>query len=249
MNVLSPVASPSHSIASAFDPLSTTSFSESSSSVEPRTPPPAASSGAASPSGLSPPSGGAALGRKNTLKAYLANKHKLKERQSIQIVTNNSNSQTTNTTTSDAPGSPDAATSPRTASRMEQSLEDLDRQKNKIEESLAALTKEMLQYQPGHHYTTATGTTIISSPTDGVSQSLFDSEGNNASKVPADATLPGMRPLAELQQSKAALVSQLDQIIKERRTLLQSWSRDYKNLKRSGSLKQPAPENYWFSPN
>ncbi|KAF9974619.1 hypothetical protein BGZ73_001917 [Actinomortierella ambigua] len=244
MNVLSPVASPSHSIASAFDPLSSTSFSESSSSVETRSPPPAASSGAAT-SGLPAP-GGAALGRKNTLKAYLANKHKLKERQAINIVTNNGN--TTSTTTGTAePGSPDAM-SPRTASRMEQSLEELDRQKNKIEESLAALTKEMLNYQPGHHYTTATGTTIISSPTDGVSQSLFDTDGD-ASKVAPDAALPGVRPLSELQQSKAALVSQLDQIIKERRTLLQSWSRDYKNLKRSGSLKQPSPENYWFSPN
>ncbi|KAG0225495.1 hypothetical protein BGW42_004266 [Actinomortierella wolfii] len=243
MNVLSPVSSPSHSIASAFDPLNSTSFSESStsSSVETRSPPPAPSSGAATGAA---PTGGAALGRKNTLKAYLANKHKLKERQAINIVTSNN----TAGGVKDAPGSPEDAMSPRTASRMEQSLEDLDRQKNKIEEQLAAITKEMLHYQPGHHYTTATGTTIISSPTEGVAPSLFDTSADaSASKV--DSALPGVRPLAELQQSKAALVAQLDQIIKERRTLLQSWSRDYKNLKRSGSLKQPSPENYWFSPN
>ncbi|KAF9434942.1 hypothetical protein BGZ76_007161 [Entomortierella beljakovae] len=146
---------------------------------------------------------GTGLRRGNTLKAYLANKNKLKERQAINVVVDPSIIQQTideSSASDKSPHSPNNITSPVSGRRIDSDLDAIDQEKKGIEEQLFNITQQLSQ-QPDQ-------------PT--------------------------------LLEERTRLCQELDILLKKRRELLQSWARDYKNLKRSGSLAKKHEDPFWL---
>ncbi|KAF9103104.1 hypothetical protein BGX29_003780 [Mortierella sp. GBA35] len=180
---------------------------------------------------------GGGLRRKNTLKAYLANKNKLKERQAINVVVDPSVLQRDESSGSEhenesktpfSPNSPTNLMSPGGGiggKRIDTDLETLDNEKKAIEDQLAAITQQLNGKSPS--------SSAPSSPT-------------------ATAGATGGSPFeaadeAALIEKRTRLCGELDSIIKRRRELLQGWTRDYKNLKRSGSLAKRQEDLFWVT--
>ncbi|KAG0292873.1 hypothetical protein BGZ96_003573 [Linnemannia gamsii] len=182
---------------------------------------------------------GAATGglrRKNTLKAYLANKNKLKERQAINVIVDPSVLQREDSSGSEheaesktpfSPNSPTNLMSP-SGKRIDNDLEILDNEKKAIEDQLTAVTQQLSGKSPSSS-APSSPTSVLASYT-GSSGSPFEA---------ADE--------AELIEKRRRLCGELDAIIKRRRELLQSWARDYKNLKRSGSLAKRQEDVFWVT--
>ncbi|KAK3848675.1 MAG: hypothetical protein J3R72DRAFT_429493 [Linnemannia gamsii] len=179
------------------------------------------------------------LRRKNTLKAYLANKNKLKERQAINVIVDpsvlaredSSGSEHEAEKTPFSPNSPTNMMSPVGGKRIDTDLETLDDEKKAIEDQLAAVTQQLNGKSPS--------SSTPSSPT-------------GATSTTAGATATGGSPFeaadeAALIEKRTRLCAELDAIIKRRRELLQSWARDYKNLKRSGSLAKRQEDLFWVT--
>ncbi|KAF9133302.1 hypothetical protein BGW39_010119 [Mortierella sp. 14UC] len=179
------------------------------------------------------------LRRKNTLKAYLANKNKLKERQAINVIVDpsvlaredSSGSEHEAEKTPFSPISPTNLMSPVSGKRIDNDLETLDDEKKAIEDQLTALTQQLNGKSPS--------SSAPSSPT-------------GATSTTAGVTAAGASPFeakdeAALIEKRARLCAELDSIIKRRRELLQSWARDYKNLKRSGSLAKRQEDLFWVT--
>ncbi|KAG0332409.1 hypothetical protein BG000_010039, partial [Podila horticola] len=111
----------------------------------------------ASPSSTTtaPATGG--LRRNNTLKAYLANKNKIKERQAINVIVDpnvlkesDENTYKLASASSDSDASPQSPTnlmSPVSGKRIDTDLDALDKQKKTIEEQLAAITQQLNQLE------------------------------------------------------------------------------------------------------
>lgn len=195
---------------------------------------------ATSPSQDSPSTGGATgLRRNNTLKAYLANKNKLKERQAINVIVdpalleqNNEHDDLLSTPQqqrSTPPGSPfgssNAILSPVGGKRIDTDLDAIDQEKKAIEDQLALITQQLNNSQPSSPSVESTGA---------LSFSLF----------------PEMSTLNkdELTAKRTNLLQELDGLMKRRRELLQSWTRDYKSLKRSGSLANKRKDDvFWVT--
>ncbi|KAF9907320.1 hypothetical protein EC991_011142 [Linnemannia zychae] len=176
------------------------------------------------------------LRRKNTLKAYLANKNKLKERQAINVIVDpsvlaredSSGSEHEAEKTPFSPNSPTNMMSPVSGKRIDNDLEVLDAEKKAIEDQLAALTQQLNGKSPS--------SSAPSSPTGATSATA----GTGASPFEA-------KDEAALIEKRTRLCAELDSIIKRRRELLQSWARDYKNLKRSGSLAKRQEDLFWVT--
>ncbi|KAG0256757.1 hypothetical protein BG011_004334 [Mortierella polycephala] len=196
---------------------------------------------APAPTTTATPGSGSGLRRKNTLKAYLANKNKLKERQAINVIVDPTVlREESSGSEQDGPHSPEHALSPTSpdnhgvsspvsGKRIDTDLDALDEEKKKIEEQLANITQQLNQFNPP-----STPTSPINGPTATVatlSPSLF----------------PGMETKEELLGKKTKLCADLDRLLKQRRELLQSWTRDYKNLKRSGSLAKRNEDLFWVT--
>ncbi|GJJ69587.1 hypothetical protein EMPS_01934 [Entomortierella parvispora] len=180
--------------------------------------------------------GATGLRRNNTLKAYLANKNKLKERQAINVIVdpalleqNNehddlSSPQQQRSTPPGSPfGSANAIMSPVSGKRIDTDLDAIDREKKAIEDQLALITQQLNNSQPSSP--TVQSTDIFS---------LF----------------PEMSTLSkdELTTKRTNLLQELDSLMKRRRELLQSWARDYKSLKRSGSLANKKQDDlFWVT--
>ncbi|KAG0304473.1 hypothetical protein BGZ97_001479 [Linnemannia gamsii] len=195
---------------------------------------------AADPKSTADTTTGAATGglrRKNTLKAYLANKNKLKERQAINVIVDPSVLQREDSSGSEhegesktpfSPNSPTNMMSPVSGKRIDNDLETLDNEKKAIEDQLAAITQQLNGKSPS--------SSTPSSPTAGLTSNT------GASGSPFEAA-----DEAALLEKRTRLCGELDSIIKRRRELLQSWARDYKNLKRSGSLAKRQEDLFWVT--
>ena len=182
--------------------------------------------------------GATGLRRNNTLKAYLANKNKLKERQAINVIVDPSlleqndehddlsSPQQQRSTPPGSPfGSSNAIMSPVGGKRIDTDLDAIDREKKTIEDQLALITQQLNNSPPS---------SPAAESTDALSFSLF----------------PGMSTLSkdELTVKRANLLQELDVLMKRRRELLQSWARDYKSLKRSGSLANKKQDDvFWVT--
>ncbi|KAG0276947.1 hypothetical protein BGZ95_006793 [Linnemannia exigua] len=219
MDILSPLAE------SPFNTTTTATTNESSTDSAAATTTTAAATGG--------------LRRKNTLKAYLANKNKLKERQAINVIVDpsvlaredSSGSEHETEKTPFSPISPTNLMSPASGKRIDTDLETLDDEKKAIEDQLAAITQQLNGKSPS--------SSAPSSPT-------------GATSTTAGATATGGSPFeavdeAALIEKRTRLCAELDSIIKRRRELLQSWARDYKNLKRSGSLAKRQEDLFWVT--
>lgn len=179
------------------------------------------------------------LRRKNTLKAYLANKNKLKERQAINVIVDPSVLQREDSSGSEheadskTPFSPNSPTnnlmSPVSGKRIDTDLETLDDEKKAIEDQLAAITQQLNGKSPSSP----------SSPTAAGATSYITGATSGSPFEAADE--------AALIEKRTRLCAELDSIIKRRRELLQSWARDYKNLKRSGSLAKRQEDLFWVT--
>ncbi|KAG0318609.1 hypothetical protein BGZ99_005583 [Dissophora globulifera] len=181
------------------------------------------------------PAAGSGLRRGNTLKAYLANKNRLKERQAINVVvdptilnqhreeassSSDDNSSPQQQTRTAGPMSPDDLTkmlmSPVSGRRIDTELDALEKEKKSIDVQLSVITQQLSSFSDAA-----------------------------ASASPTSAHLPPLVPTAskeELITRRTRLCEQLDTLMKKRRELLESWTRDYKNLKKAGSLSQPQQE-------
>ncbi|KAG0349162.1 hypothetical protein BC939DRAFT_475693 [Gamsiella multidivaricata] len=180
-------------------------------------------------------SGSGGLRRSNTLKAYLANKNKLKERQAINVIVDPTVLQHHGESSSsdpevDGPSSPlkSVPTTPSTGAplmsplmspvsgrRIDTDLDVLDKEKKSIEEQLATITQQLNQLE--------------SSPS------------------PSPSPSPVSPSKEELVEKRTLFCSQLDALLQKRRELLQSWTRDYKSLKRSGSLAKRQDDLFWVT--
>ncbi|KAF9930240.1 hypothetical protein FBU30_000726 [Linnemannia zychae] len=213
MDILTPLAE---------SPFNTTSTATSTESK---------SADSAATTGTTTATGG--LRRQNTLKAYLANKNKLKERQAINVIVDPSVLQRDDSSGSEhegertpfSPNSPSNLMSPVSGKRIDTDLETLDQEKKAIEDQLAAITQQLNGKSPS----------APSSPTSGLTST-------GATGSPFEAANE-----AELIEKRTRLCAELDTIIKKRRELLQSWARDYKNLKRSGSLAKRQEDLFWVT--
>ncbi|KAF9390708.1 hypothetical protein CPB97_008557 [Podila verticillata] len=185
-----------------------------------------------------PATGG--LRRNNTLKAYLANKNKIKERQAINVIVDPTVLKETDETPykanrspmndssdSDAasPRSPTSMMSPISGKRIDTDLDALDKQKKTIEQELAAITQQLSQLDPP-----TSPFAITRAPT-----------------LTATSPTTSVMSKSQLVEEKTRLCESLDQVMKQRRELLQSWARDYKNLKRSGSLAKRQEDQFWVT--
>ncbi|KAF9567699.1 hypothetical protein EC968_003198 [Mortierella alpina] len=180
---------------------------------------------------------GTGLRRNNTLKAYLANKNKLKERQAINIIvdptvlreeSSGSDHETPMSPERTSPTTPSALMSPGVSGkRIDTDLEALDSEKKQIEDQLASITQQLNQF---------------SQPSSPVSSS--NPSNNN---VLSPSLFPGMLTKEELTEKRTKLCKDLDEVLKRRRELLQSWARDYKSLKRSGSLAKRQEDLFWVT--
>lgn len=233
-NILTPIASPS------YEPIMT-------SSTNPTSPMAANSNQSATTTGS-----GTSLRRGNTLKAYLANKNKQKERQAINIIVDpnvlhrdgiseeaaEKNGQDTLTPLSPVRSplatSPTMSPPPLSGRRIDTDLEALDENKKVIEDQLAVITLQLSRLQPSPN--PFSPTTNPEAPFSTLSPSLLP-----------DTTSVQNMSKEELTQKKERLCFELDQLMKQRRELLQSWTRDYKNLKRSGSLAKRQEDLYWVT--
>ncbi|KAG0215663.1 hypothetical protein BGX28_008909 [Mortierella sp. GBA30] len=176
------------------------------------------------------------LRRSNTLKAYLANKNKLKERQAINIIVDPTVLREESSGSDQDPLSPER-TSPMSPSvlmspgvsgkRIDTDLEALDAEKKEIEVQLASITQQLNQISSSSQTTTPVS--------------------NENSIVLSPSLFPGMLTKEELTEKKAKLCQDLDGLLKRRRELLQSWARDYKTLKRSGSLAKKQEDMFWVT--
>lgn len=180
---------------------------------------------------------GTGLRRNNTLKAYLANKNKLKERQAINIIVDptvlreeasGSDQDTPMSPERISPTTPSALMSPGVSGkRIDTDLEALDSEKKQIEDQLASITQQLNQFsQP-------------SSP--------INSNNPSNTNVLSPSLFPGMLTKEELTEKRTKLCQDLDEVLKRRRELLQSWARDYKSLKRSGSLAKRQEDLFWVT--
>ncbi|KAF8949029.1 hypothetical protein BGZ47_000101 [Haplosporangium gracile] len=178
------------------------------------------------------------LRRKNTLKAYLANKNKLKERQAINVIVDPSVLQREDSSGSEheaesktpfSPNSPTNMMSPVSGKRIDTDLETLDDEKKAIEDQLAAITQQLNGKSPSSS-SPSSPTGATSNITGAISGSPFETANE-----------------AALIEKRTRLCAELDSIIKRRRELLQSWARDYKNLKRSGSLAKRQEDLFWVT--
>ncbi|KAF9915407.1 hypothetical protein BX616_006212 [Lobosporangium transversale] len=198
----------------------------------------------ASPPASTTSTGSGGLRRSSTLKAYLANKNKLKERQAINVIVDptvlqrqkeESSSENEVTGSALSPISPAGAfatgtpLSPVSGRRIDADLEALDKEKKQIEDQLAIITQRLHQISPPSSPTIAPITTTDASIPSSIS-SLFASSSKE-----------------ELQENKTRLCQELDVLLMKRRELLQSWTRDYKSLKRSGSLAKPKEDLFWVT--
>ncbi|KAF9174499.1 hypothetical protein BGX21_002626 [Mortierella sp. AD011] len=153
---------------------------------------------------------GASLRRGNTLKAYLANKNKLKERQAINIIVDptviqqNVDESSASENEILSPLSPSNLVSPVSGRRIDSDLDAIDKEKKGIEEQLANITQQLNQSTP-----------------------------------PPDQS--------SLTAERTRLCQELDLLLKKRRELLESWTRDYKSLKRSGSLAKRQQDTFWVT--
>ncbi|KAF9360423.1 hypothetical protein BGX26_009410 [Mortierella sp. AD094] len=151
---------------------------------------------------------GTGLRRGNTLKAYLANKNKLKERQAINVIVDPTVLQQTIDESSGSeaevlsPLSPNNIASPVSGRRIDSDLDAIDKEKKGIEEQLSNITQQLNQSTP----------------------------------QPDQSSLTAER---------TRLCQELDVLLKKRRELLESWTRDYKTLKRSGSLAKRQEDPFW----
>ncbi|KAI1300983.1 hypothetical protein EDD11_005904 [Mortierella claussenii] len=184
---------------------------------------------------------GTSLRRGNTLKAYLANKNKLKERRAINIIVDpavlqqqtEESSSGSEAETLRSPTSPLTATeslggimspmSPVSGRRIDTDLDALDKERRQIEDQLAAITRQLHRLSAPSSPTAAIATDINQS-------SLFSTSTKE-----------------ELIENRTRLCGELDVVLTKRRELLQSWARDYKNLKRSGSLSKPKDDLFWVT--
>ncbi|KAF9294676.1 hypothetical protein BKA57DRAFT_448887 [Linnemannia elongata] len=179
------------------------------------------------------------LRRKNTLKAYLANKNKLKERQAINVIVDPSVLQREDSSGSEheadsktpfSPNSPTNLMSPVSGKRIDTDLETLDDEKKAIEDQLAAVTQQLNGKSPS--------SSAPSSPTAGATSNITGATSGSPFEAADEAALI---------EKRTRLCAELDSIIKRRRELLQSWARDYKNLKRSGSLAKRQEDLFWVT--
>ncbi|KAG0005030.1 hypothetical protein BGZ65_012132 [Modicella reniformis] len=218
-NILTPMASPS------YEPNMTANNDSNTTPTNPETSDNSATG--------STESGG--LRRSNTLKAYLANKNKMKERQAINVIVDPTVIQRGESSASEndlSPLSPQRTLmspdggvfSPVSGRRIDADLEALDNEKRLIEGQLAAVTQR-LQSPP-------------SSPT---SAPVTTASGAELPPLPDNLTKD------ELIAKRTRLCEDLDALVKKRRELLQSWTRDYKNLKRSGSLAKRQEDLLWVT--
>ncbi|KAG0017630.1 hypothetical protein BGZ81_010648 [Podila clonocystis] len=208
MNIVSPLETPS------FEPTTTVASPPSTTTA--------------------PATGG--LRRNNTLKAYLANKNKIKERQAINVIVDpnvlkesdeNTYKPASASSDSDAasPQSPTNLMSPVSGKRIDTDLDALDKQKKTIEEQLAAITQQLNQLEaPTSPFAITTAPALAPS-----------------------TTTASVMSKSQLVEEKSRLCESLDQVMKQRRELLQSWARDYKNLKRSGSLAKRQEDMFWVT--
>ncbi|KAF9283380.1 hypothetical protein BGZ74_001935 [Mortierella antarctica] len=189
----------------------------------------------ASPPSTAPTTGG--LRRNNTLKAYLANKNKIKERQAINVIVDpnvlkesdeNTYKPASASSDSDAasPQSPTNLMSPVSGKRIDTDLDALDKQKKTIEEQLAAITHQLNQLEAPTSPFAITTAPVLS---------------------PSTTAAASVMSKSQLVEEKTRLCESLDQVMKQRRELLQSWARDYKNLKRSGSLAKRNEDLFWVT--
>ncbi|KAG0056444.1 hypothetical protein BGZ83_004951 [Gryganskiella cystojenkinii] len=206
MNILTPTMA-----TSTFEPTDSTTASSSSSSTT--------------------QAGATGLRRGNTLKAYLANKNKLKERQAINVIVDpallEQNGQEDESQQRPSPGSPFGSSNTIVSpvgggKRIDTDLDLIDQEKKAIEDQLATITKQLNNSQP-------------SSPV----AEFANPFANSAIILNKD----------ELLSKRTSLLQELEELMKRRRELLQSWARDYKNLKRSGSLvSRKKPEDlFWVT--
>ncbi|KAF9361925.1 hypothetical protein BGX34_006825 [Mortierella sp. NVP85] len=177
------------------------------------------------------------LRRSNTLKAYLANKNKLKERQAMNVIvdptilrgdSSASENELSPVLSPDAgaSGAPlSALVSPVSGRRIDTDLEELDKEKKLIEDQLAAVTQRLNQLQ--------------SPPTSPTALA--------AGSVESSFVLPSNLTKEELVEKRTKLCEDLNGLVAKRRELLQSWTRDYKVLKRSGSLAKRQEDLFWVT--
>ncbi|KAF9110330.1 hypothetical protein BGX27_006484 [Mortierella sp. AM989] len=147
---------------------------------------------------------GTGLRRGNTLKAYLANKNKLKERQSINVIVDPNALHQTIDESSSPEGDALNSLSPKSGRRIDSDLEAIDKEKKGIEEQLSNITQQLNQSTPHPDQST-------------------------------------------LLEDRTRLCQELDALLMKRRELLQSWTRDYKSLKRSGSLAKRQEDSLWVT--
>ncbi|KAF9181652.1 hypothetical protein BGZ51_007660 [Haplosporangium sp. Z 767] len=222
MNILAPVESPTYE-----QPAMTADTTTTNNNTTP------------APTTTAAPGSGSGLRRNNTLKAYLANKNKLKERQAINVIVDPTVlREESSGSEQDGPRSPERVTSPTSPDnlygvsspvsgrRIDTDLEALDQEKKKIEDQLANITQQLNQFNPS---------SVPTSPVNGSPATLSPS------------LFPGMETKEELLEKKTKLCADLDGLLKQRRELLQSWARDYKNLKRSGSLAKRHEDLFWVT--
>ncbi|KAF9579280.1 hypothetical protein BGW38_004522 [Lunasporangiospora selenospora] len=165
------------------------------------------------------PASGSGLGRRNTLKAYLANKNKLKERNAINIIVN----------PSVLHENPPLSSSPEKDSMLSPQPTSPD----------GLFTQQLIQLSNPSSPT-------ATSPTSTAAAAAAAAEAFGLVDLDSTALSP-MASKEELKQQKAQLCQDLDEVMKQRRALLQSWARDYKNLKRSGSLAKRQDDLFWVT--
>jgi hypothetical protein len=173
------------------------------------------------------------LRRSNTLKAYLANKNKLKERQAMNVIvdptilrgeSSASDNEISPVLSPDA-GPLSSLVSPVSGRRIDTDLDELDKEKKLIEDQLAAVTQRLNQLQ--------------SPPTSPTALA--------AGSVESSFVLPSNLSKEELVEKRTKLCEDLNGLVAKRRELLQSWTRDYKVLKRSGSLAKKQEDLFWVT--
>ncbi|KAF8938706.1 hypothetical protein BGZ58_000312 [Dissophora ornata] len=211
MNVLAPRTNPSYS------PIMTTDSNDSSVNTSSDTTVTNTRSG---------------LRRSSTLKAYLANKNKLKERQAINIIVDptvlkqqhDSSSSENELSPQRSAGpmsllSPGARSmmSPMSGRRIDTELDTLDQEKKAIEDQLSIITQQLSSFSA------PTSPTLIMN-------------------VPAFTPSSSKEDLTE---KRTKLCQELDVLMKKRRELLECWTRDYKTLKQSGSLAKRQEDQFW----
>ncbi|KAG0245337.1 hypothetical protein B0O80DRAFT_434126 [Mortierella sp. GBAus27b] len=215
-NILTPMASPS------YEPTMTSNANDTNPTTA-----------ETSNNDTTPSTGG--LRRKSTLKAYLANKNKLKERQAMNVIVDPTVLQRSDSSGSDnelspvnSPPTGASVMSPMSGKRIDTDLEALDEKKKLIEAQLAAITQRLNQLQ--------------SPPSSPTSAPALTTE----SELP-EVTLPSNLTKDELVERRTRLFEELNVLNQKRRELLQSWTRDYKNLKRSGSLAKRQEDLFWVT--